>query len=190
MDNRVRRLASWDAGGKGRGIMTEMTRTGRALGALALAAVVAAGCGNTPAEVEAAPNVVEVAQAVNAQSGEFSVLIAALVRADLAGELTGAGPFTVFAPTDAAFAALGLDAAAVSAMAPADLTPILLNHVTAGRLLAADVLQRTSLSMVGGGSTRIRLEGGAPFINDSRIVNTDIQASNGVIHVIDAVLLP
>jgi transforming growth factor-beta-induced protein len=164
---------------------------GRTFMAVGAAALLVTGCGNdSPMEMEPMSNVVEVAQSVNAQTGEFSVLIAALVRADLVGTLTGAGPFTVFAPTDAAFAALGLNAAAVSAMSAEELTPILLYHVAAGRYTASEVVARTSLSMAGGGETQIRLDGGAPFINDARIVDTDIGASNGVIHVINAVLLP
>lgn len=163
----------------------------RMLAAIAPLVLVLAACGSdSPMEPEPTPNIVEVAQAVNAQSGEFSVLIAAVVRAGLVDELSTGGPYTVFAPTDAAFGALGLNAAAVSEMPVADLTAILLYHVVPGRLLAADVLGRSSLTMASGGTTAISARNGAAFINESQIVSTDVEASNGVIHVINAVLLP
>lgn len=155
------------------------------------AAVVLAGCdSDTPAAVEPEPNIVEVAQAVNAETGEFSVLIAALVRAGLVDELATGGPYTVFAPTDAAFSALDLDAAAVAQLPVADLTAILLYHVAPGRLAAADVVNRTQLTMAGGGTAGIRVDNGAAYIDEARIITVDVGASNGIIHIIDAVLLP
>jgi uncharacterized surface protein with fasciclin (FAS1) repeats len=153
------------------------------------AVVLLAACSDSPTQ-PVGPTVVEVAQSVNAQTGEFSTLIAAIVRAGLATELSGSGPFTVFAPTDAAFAALGLNASNINTVPVADLTAILLYHVAPGRLPAATVVTRTQITMAGGGVTAIRLENGNAFINQARIVTTDVDASNGVIHVIDAVLLP
>jgi uncharacterized surface protein with fasciclin (FAS1) repeats len=150
---------------------------------------VLAGCSDSTTEPPA-PNVVEVAQSVNAQTGEFSALIAAIVRAGLVDDLSAAGPFTVFAPTDAAFAELGLNASNMATVPVADLTAILLYHVAPGRLPASTVVTRSEITMAGGGVTQVRLENGAAFINDARIVTTDVAASNGVIHVIDAVLLP
>jgi uncharacterized surface protein with fasciclin (FAS1) repeats len=153
------------------------------------AVAVLAACSDNPT-APAGPTVVEVAQSVNAQSGEFSTLLAAVVRAGLVDELSGPGQRTVFAPTDAAFAELGLDASNISTVPVADLTAILLYHVAAGRLAASDVVTRTSLTMAGGGTASIRVENGAAFINDARIVLTDVEAVNGIIHVIDTVLLP
>jgi uncharacterized surface protein with fasciclin (FAS1) repeats len=150
---------------------------------------VLAGCSDSTTEPPA-PNVVEVAQSVNAQTGEFSALIAAIVRAGLVDDLSATGPFTVFAPTDAAFAELGLNASNMATVPVADLTAILLYHVAPGRLPASTVVTRNEITMAGGGVTQVRLENGAAFINDARIVTTDVDASNGVIHVIDAVLLP
>jgi uncharacterized surface protein with fasciclin (FAS1) repeats len=148
-----------------------------------------AACSDSPT-APAGPTVVEVAQSVNAQSGEFSTLLAAVVRAGLVDELSGAGQRTVFAPTDAAFAELGLNADNISTVPVADLTAILLYHVAAGRLPASDVVTRTSLTMAGGGTAAVRVENGEAYINDARIVLTDVEAANGIIHVIDTVLLP
>jgi transforming growth factor-beta-induced protein len=136
------------------------------------------------------PTIVDVALAVNAESGEFSTLIAAVVAADLVGALSAVGQRTVFAPTDAAFAELGLDAGNIGTLPKAALTNILLYHVAPGRRLAADVVSSNRIRMSNGGFTTIRLQAGEALINDSRIVLTDVEAANGVIHVIDAVLLP
>jgi uncharacterized surface protein with fasciclin (FAS1) repeats len=150
---------------------------------------VLAACNDSTTEPPA-PNVVEVAQSVNAQTGEFSTLIAAIVRAGLVDDLSAAGPFTVFAPTDAAFAALGLNASNIATVPIPDLTAILLYHVAPGRLAASAVVARNQITMAGGGVTQVRLENGAAFINDARILTTDVDASNGVIHIINAVLMP
>ena len=140
--------------------------------------------------LEPEPTLVEVAVAVNEETGEFSTLIAALVAADLVDALVGPGPLTVFAPTDAAFAALGLDATSVAALPKEDLTNILLYQVVSGRLRATDVLAVNQLSMLNSGTTTIGLREDVAYINDSAIIQTDVEARNGVIHVIDAVLLP
>jgi transforming growth factor-beta-induced protein len=112
------------------------------------------------------------------------------VTADLVGALSAVGQRTVFAPTDAAFAELGLDAGNIGTLPKAALTNILLYHVAPGRRLAADVVSSNRIRMSNGGFTTIRLQAGEALINDSRIVLTDVEAANGVIHVIDAVLLP
>lgn len=166
-----------------------MMRMYRLFALPALLAVTACNS-DSAVEVDMGPNIVEVAQSVNAQTGEFSVLISALVRAGLVEELSRPGPFTVFAPTDAAFAALGLNATSVAQLPVADLTGILLYHVAPGRLPASSVVAQNQVTMVGGGSAAISVQNGAAFIDEARIVQTDVQASNGVIHVIDAVLLP
>jgi uncharacterized surface protein with fasciclin (FAS1) repeats len=136
------------------------------------------------------PTVVDVALSVNAQTGEFSTLIAAVLAADLADALSAVGQRTVFAPTDAAFAAIGLDATTVGSLPKDALTDILLYHVANGRRLAEDVVSSDRIRMLNGDFTRIRVENGAAYIDDAEIVTTDVLASNGVIHVIDTVLLP
>ena len=137
-------------------------------------------------EMEEPGTIVEIAVA----DGRFETLVAAVTAADLAETLSGEGPFTVFAPTDDAFAAL--PAGTVEALLediPA-LTQILLYHVVAGDVRAADVVTLDSAETLQGGSVSITVEDGAVRINDALVVITDVVASNGVIHVIDAVLLP
>lgn len=125
--------------------------------------------------------------------GRFTTLVAAVTAADLVETLSGEGPFTVFAPTDDAFAALPagtLD----SLLLPENkqqLTDILLYHVVSGKVMAADVVTLTSAPTVLGKDVTITVKDGKVFLNDTvQVIITDIEASNGVIHVIDAVLLP
>jgi transforming growth factor-beta-induced protein len=122
--------------------------------------------------------------------GRFTTLAAALTAADLIGTLKGEGPFTVFAPTDDAFAAL--PAGTVEALLndiPA-LTDILLYHVVSGKVMAEDVVTLESAETVLGQSVTIRVENGNVYINNAQVIITDIETYNGVIHVIDTVLLP
>ena len=127
---------------------------------------------------------------VAAGDGRFQALVAALEVAGLAETLEGDGPFTVFAPTDDAFARLPAGTVdALLADIPA-LTEILLYHVVSGNVLAADVASLDSATTLQGQSVSISLEGDAVLINDARVIITDIQAANGIIHVIDSVLLP
>ena len=125
-------------------------------------------------------------------AGSFKTLAAGLTAAGLIDTLKGPGPFTVFAPTDAAFAKLpaGTLDTLLKPENKAALTGILTYHVVAGKVSAADVVKLTSAKTVNGADVKIRVEGGKVFINDSQVVTTDIAASNGIIHVIDAVLLP
>jgi transforming growth factor-beta-induced protein len=144
----------------------------------------------TPAPVAAAggsSTIVEIALAVNAQTGEFSTLIAALSSAGLVDALNGRGQFTVFAPTDAAFAKLGLDATNIGSLPKADLTNILLYHVARGERLSGDVVSASRIRMMNGGFVFVS---GTTLNSSSNIVAVDILASNGVIHIIDTVLLP
>lgn len=138
----------------------------------------------------ASPTVVDVAMAVNAQTGEFSTLIAAVVSAELVEALSAVGQRTVFAPTDAAFSALGLDANNIGSLPQDVLRDILLYHVAPGRRYAADVVSADRIRMANGGFAEISLKSDGAYINDSKIVTTDVEASNGVIHIINAVLLP
>ncbi len=122
--------------------------------------------------------------------GRFTTLAAALGAAGLVETLKGEGPFTVFAPTDAAFAKL--PAGTVEALLndiPA-LTNILLYHVVAGEVLASDVVKLSSAPAVNGDSIAISTMSGGVKLNESNVIITDIMAENGVIHVIDSVLLP
>jgi transforming growth factor-beta-induced protein len=154
-------------------------------GALALAMVGVVGCNDDVVE-PALGNITEVAQA----AGNFQTLLTAAQAAGLAGTLATDGPFTVFAPTDAAFAAL--PAGAVEALLGDIelLTRVLTYHVVAGELNAGAVLSRSELATLNGGTLPVRTEGGSAYVGEARITQTDVFASNGVIHVIDAVLLP
>ena len=125
-------------------------------------------------------------------AGDFGTLAAALGAAGLVETLKGDGPFTVFAPTDAAFAKLP-DGTVESLLLPENkdkLTAILTYHVVAGEVLAADVVNLTEATTVNGADVAIMVEGGSVMINDATVTATDIMTSNGVIHVIDTVLLP
>lgn len=140
------------------------------------------------ADVTDGKNIVETA----IDAGSFQTLVAAVKAAGLVGTLSGEGPFTVFAPTDAAFEALP-DGTLESLLQPENqgqLVDILTFHVVPGELLASDVLASTSLSTVLGQDLAVTTEGGVARVGNATIVQTDIRASNGVIHVIDAVLLP
>lgn len=128
---------------------------------------------------------------IASSDGRFSTLVTALQAAELVDTLNGPGSFTVFAPTNAAFAKL--PAGTIDAvLADKDLlTTILLYHVLGGKALASDVAAQSSLNMLAGGSVSVTVNDDGVFLNgDTKIVLTDIQANNGVIHVIDTVLLP
>ena len=133
-------------------------------------------------------SIVEIA----ASNEDFSTLVAAVEAAGLAETLAGEEEFTVFAPTDEAFAA-ALEALGISAeelLASESLSSILLYHVVPGKLLAEDVLSENLLVTAEGNFALAYAGEEGAFINDAQIVATDIEASNGVIHVIDAVILP
>ena len=124
-------------------------------------------------------------------AGSFKTLAAALQAADLVGTLKGAGPFTVFAPTDAAFAKLpaGTVETLLKPENKAKLQRILTYHVAAGKVMAADVVKLSSVKMVSGDTAGVSTSGGVT-IDGAKVVSTDIAATNGVIHVIDSVILP
>jgi uncharacterized surface protein with fasciclin (FAS1) repeats len=131
------------------------------------------------------PNIVEVAVA----AGSFKTLVAAVTAAGLGDTLSGPGPFTVFAPSDDAFAKL--PAGTVEGLLkdiPA-LTKILTYHVVSGKVMAADAAKLTSAKTVQGSEIKIDASNGVK-INGATVVTADIDASNGVIHVIDTVLMP
>jgi uncharacterized surface protein with fasciclin (FAS1) repeats len=125
-------------------------------------------------------------------AGSFKTLATALTAAGLIETLKGKGPFTVFAPTDAAFAKLpaGTVESLLKPENKAKLAGILTYHVVAGDVKAADVVKLTEAKTVNGQSVKIAVAGGKVKVNDANVVTTDIAASNGTIHVIDTVLLP
>ncbi|MCR3955102.1 MAG: fasciclin domain-containing protein [Gudongella sp.] len=141
-------------------------------------------------------SIVDVAIAVNSEgdfAGEFDTLIAAILEADPAvlDTLSGRGQFTVFAPTDDAFAALGLDEDNIDELDEDTLTQILLYHVARGRRDAESVLDSSRIRTLQGGF--LMQEDGVLIDNldrDAEIIVTDVPATNGIIHVIDAVVLP
>jgi transforming growth factor-beta-induced protein len=129
---------------------------------------------------------------IAAGDARFSTLVAAVKAAGLVDTLNGAGSFTVFAPTNTAFAVLG-DDTLKTLLKPENkktLTDILLYHVVAGKVGSADVVKTSAVKTVLGKNVNVSLRDGGVFINSARIQIVDIQASNGVIHVIDTVLLP
>ncbi len=130
-------------------------------------------------------NIVETAR----DAGSFTTLLAAVDAAGLGDTLAEGGPFTVFAPSDAAFAALP-DGTVESLLAdPAKLTDVLTYHVVAGRVTAADAAGLSSATTVQGSDLSVSSNGGI-HVGDASVVTADIEASNGIIHVIDRVLLP
>lgn len=133
-------------------------------------------------------NIVETA--VN--NGSFKTLVAAVTAADLVSTLSGPGPFTVFAPVDAAFAALpaGTVESLVKPENKGKLTSILTYHVVAGKVLSTDLSNGMKAKTVNGGEITITIADGKVKINGAHVVIADVATSNGVIHVIDSVLLP
>ena len=125
-------------------------------------------------------------------AGQFNTLAAALKAAGLVDTLKGAGPFTVFAPTDAAFAKLpkGTVEELLKPENKAKLTAILTYHVVAGKVMAADVMKMKEGKTVQGGAVKVNAINGKVMIDNATVVKADIPASNGVIHVIDTVLMP
>jgi len=125
-------------------------------------------------------------------AGQFETLAAALGAADLVGTLKGDGPFTVFAPTDAAFAKLP-EGTVESLLKPENrdqLVAVLTYHVVAGEVKAADVVKLSEAKTVNGQSVSIEVGDNGVRIDNANVIATDIGASNGVIHVIDTVILP
>jgi len=155
--------------------------------AVAAAAAVALTIGAVSARA-AEKDIVDTAVA----AGQFSTLAAALGAAGLVDTLKGEGPFTVFAPTDDAFAKL--PAGTVENLLKPEnkdqLTAILTYHVVAGKVMAADVVKLSDAETVNGKKVKISVEGDTVMVNDAKVVTADVAASNGVIHVIDTVILP
>ena len=139
-----------------------------------------------PARQAEGQTIVDIAVA----DGRFTTLVTALQAANLVETLQGEGPFTVFAPTDEAFAKLPAGALDGLLADPEALTNVLLYHVVSGKVMAADVVNLTSADTVANQPVSIMVEGDVVKVGDAQVIITDIEASNGVIHVIDTVLLP
>ncbi len=149
---------------------------------------VAGGHGDYKAKKAMKADIVDTAVA----AGQFNTLAAALTAADLIDTLKGDGPFTVFAPTDEAFAKLP-EGTVESLLEPENrdkLVAILTYHVVPGKVLAEDVVSLNSATTVNGSDVSIAVKDGSVRIDNATVVKTDIGASNGVIHVIDSVILP
>ena len=123
-------------------------------------------------------------------AGDFNTLVTAVKAAGLVETLKGEGPFTVFAPTDAAFAKVPTDTLNALLADKAALANVLTYHVVAGNVMAADVVKLTSAVTVQGQAVSIEVKDGKVYVDGAQVVATDIKVSNGVIHVIDAVILP
>jgi len=133
-------------------------------------------------------NIVETAVA----NGSFNTLVAAVKAAGLVETLSGTGPFTVFAPVDAAFDALpaGTVDTLVKPENKAQLTGILTYHVVAGKVMSSDLTDGMTATTVNGQTVTFKLTGGKVMVNDAEVIIADVDTDNGVIHAINAVLMP
>lgn len=129
---------------------------------------------------------------VASNAGTFNTLVAAVKASGLADTLQDGGPFTLFAPTDAAFAKLPRGAIDELLADNDKLKAVLTYHVVPGSLMASDIVKMSGaeLETVNGASVRVTLRDGNVFIDGAKVVSTNIIASNGIIHVIDAVIVP
>jgi uncharacterized surface protein with fasciclin (FAS1) repeats len=150
--------------------------------ALAAAAVAPAGAENTAQK----KNLVQTAAA----TGQFKTLATLLTKAGLVRTLERPGPYTVFAPTDAAFAKVPKSTVNALLADKAKLRAVLLYHVVPGKVTSADVAQLSSAKTASGKRVRIRAAGKGVFVNDAKVTKADVAASNGVIHVVNRVLIP
>lgn len=159
----------------------------RVLALLALTAVLVAAVATTAsARTRTDANIVQTAVA----AGQFKTLTKLLTRAGLVGALEQPGPFTVFAPTDAAFKKVPKATLNALLRNRAKLKAVLLYHVVSGRVTAADVTKLSSATTLNGKSLRIRVAGMNVFVNSAKVTKPDVMASNGVIHVVNRVLIP
>jgi uncharacterized surface protein with fasciclin (FAS1) repeats len=157
------------------------------LALLAVAAVAATAIGSS-ATAAARNDADIVGTAVSA--GNLTTLTKLLTRAGLVDTLRRPGPYTVFAPTDAAFKKVPTKTLDALLRDKAKLKAVLLYHVVAGKVTAQDVVNLSSATTVSGKSVRIRVTGSNVFVNDAKVTSPDVMASNGVIHVVNRVLIP
>ena len=154
---------------------------------IAVAMVVAAlAVPASAASAAGGKNIVETA----AGNPQFSTLVSLVEKAGLAETLSGKGPYTVFAPTNAAFAKVPKKTLNMLASNKAMLKKVLLYHVIPGRLPASKVVKMKSATTAEGAKVQFSVRGKSAFVNESKIAKTDINCSNGIIHVINAVLIP
>ena len=158
------------------------------IAALTVIAGTASGAGSSPAGTAAGEQRDIVQTAVAA--GKFKTLAGLLEQAGLAKTLEGRGPFTVFAPTDAAFAEVPKATLQALAKDKDRLRAVLLYHVVKGKLTSTKVVKRGSVKTLNGRSLRIRVRGSKVTVGAAQVLTPDVVASNGVIHVIDKVLIP
>lgn len=159
----------------------------RKLAALvAVMAVATVSTAQAQYEKKASKNIVEVA----VEAGSFNTLAQALMAANLVETLQGKGPFTVFAPTDEAFAKLPKGTLEALLKDKDKLTAILTYHVVAGNVTSDQVVKLNEAKTVNGKMVMIRVKDGVVMVDNAKVTKTDIKASNGVIHVIDTVILP
>jgi uncharacterized surface protein with fasciclin (FAS1) repeats len=142
----------------------------------------------SPKENQSMKNIVQVA----VENGSFNTLVTAVKAAGLAETLSGPGPFTVFAPTDAAFAKLPAGTVEALLADKEKLASILTYHVVSGRVVASDITKMNGATpaTANGQKLDITVRSGKVYVNGAQVIIADVQASNGVIHVIDGVLLP
>jgi uncharacterized surface protein with fasciclin (FAS1) repeats len=154
------------------------------VGAVAVAGADGGGSSATPAAKQR--NIVQTAVA----AGQFKTLAALLTQAGLADTLAGKGSFTVFAPTDKAFKKVPKSTLDALAADRDQLRAVLLYHVAKGRLPAAKVVKRSSIKTLNGASVRVKVSGKTVRVGGAKVAKADVRASNGVIHVINKVLIP
>jgi uncharacterized surface protein with fasciclin (FAS1) repeats len=168
------------------------------LAGVALAATLAA-CGGSSSSSSSATSSMSGAASAPAHSnivqtavaaGDFKTLVSLVKKAGLVGALSGRGPLTVFAPTDAAFAAVPKTTLAELGKNPAKLKAVLLYHVVKGDVTAAQVTKLRSTKTLEGGSVPVHVTSGKVYVGDAQVTKTDVMTSNGVIHVINRVLIP
>jgi uncharacterized surface protein with fasciclin (FAS1) repeats len=178
-----------------------ISRTLRVFAAMAALAVVASACSSSDDKSSSktdessssssttpkAPGTIVVVASANP---DFSTLVSAVKKAGLVETLNGPGPYTVFAPTNEAFAKIPADQLTAILADKAQLTKILTYHVVPGTVMAADLQPEQMVKTVEGQDLDIKVTNGAATVNGCNIVKTDVTASNGVVHVIDCVLLP
>jgi uncharacterized surface protein with fasciclin (FAS1) repeats len=157
---------------------------------LALAATAACAvsfaAASAPAQPAAQKNIVQTAVA----AGQFTTLVKLVKEAGLAGALQKPGPYTVFAPTDAAFKNVPKATLAALAKDKAKLRAVLLYHVVKGKVTAAQAMKLRSAKTLEGNSVSIRVSGGKVIVGGATVIEANVMASNGVIHVINKVLVP
>jgi uncharacterized surface protein with fasciclin (FAS1) repeats len=151
-----------------------------------VAALVASTAATAPAQPRQGRDIVQTAVA----AGQFKTLARLLTKAGLVGALEKPGPYTVFAPTDAAFAKVPRKTLDGLLADKAKLRSVLLYHVVAGKVTAADVTTLSSAKTLAGPSVRVRVSGTNVFVNTAKVTKPDVMATNGVIHVVNRVLIP